>query len=97
MKCRSCKREIPDISIYCMFCGEKVLKERKKKGEVRTPTAKQLPSGTWFCRVRVAGQDISITRETKEEAIAEAMAVKHGIKAPEKSRSNMTLDQASTR
>lgn len=97
MKCRSCKREIPDISIYCMFCGEKVLKERKKKGEVRTPTAKQLPSGAWFCRVRVAGQDISITRGTKEEAIAEAMAVKHGIKSPEKSRSNMTLDQAYTK
>lgn len=92
--CKSCQREIPDISIYCMFCGEKVLKERRKRGEVRTPTAKRLPSGAWFCRVRVGGQDVSITRSTKEEAIAEAMAVKAGIKAPEKARSSMTLEQA---
>lgn len=94
MICKSCQREIPDISIYCMFCGEKVLKERRKRGEVRVPTAKQLPSGAWFCRVRVGGQDVSITRSTKEEAIAEAMAVKAGIKAPDKSRSAMTLEQA---
>lgn len=94
MICKSCQREIPDISIYCMFCGEKVLKERRKRGEVRTPTAKRLPSGAWFCRVRVGGQDVSITRSTKEEAIAEAMAVKAGIKAPEKARSSMTLEQA---
>ncbi len=94
MICKSCQREIPDISIYCMFCGEKVLKERRKRGEVRTPTAKRLPSGAWFCRVRVGGQDVSITRSTKEEAIAEAMAVKAGIKAPDKARSSMTLEQA---
>lgn len=94
MLCKSCKREIPDPSIYCMFCGEKVLKERRKRGEVRTPTAKQLPSGAWFCRVRVGGQDIPITRDTKEEAVAEAMAVKAGIKSPEKARANITLEQA---
>lgn len=94
MLCKSCKREIPDPSIYCMFCGEKVLKERRKRGEVRTPTAKQLPSGAWFCRVRVGGQDVPITRDTKEEAVAEAMAVKAGIKSPEKARANITLEQA---
>lgn len=77
-----------------MFCGEKVLKERRKRGEVRTPTAKQLPSGAWFCRVRVGGQDVPITRDTKEEAVAEAMAVKAGIKSPEKARANITLEQA---
>ncbi len=94
MLCKSCKREIPGHSIYCMFCGEKMLKERRKRGEVRTPTAKQLPSGAWFCRVRVGGQDVSITRDTKEEAVAEAMAVKAGIKSPVKARANMTLEQA---
>lgn len=46
---------------------------------MKTPTAKQLPSGSWFCRVRVDGQDIGITRNTKKEAVAAAMAVKAGL------------------
>lgn len=47
---------------------------------MKTPTAKRLPSGAWFCRVRIDGQDVSITRSTEKEAIAEAMAIKAGIK-----------------
>lgn len=97
MICKACKRDIPDISIYCMFCGEKLLKERRKKGEVRTPKAWQRPSGSWSCRVRVNGQDIPITRPTKEEAIAEAMAIKHGVKNPEKARAAITLREAYTK
>lgn len=47
---------------------------------MKYPTARKLPSGSWYCRVRVHGQDISITRRTEKEAIAEAMAIKAGIK-----------------
>ncbi len=47
---------------------------------MKTPTAKKLPSGAWFCRLRINGQDIAITRPTEKEAIAEAMAIKAGIK-----------------
>lgn len=47
---------------------------------MKTPTAKRLPSGAWFCRVRIDGQDIPITRPTEKEAVAEAMAIKAGIK-----------------
>lgn len=47
---------------------------------MKTPKAKKLPSGSWFVRVRVNGQDIGITRKTEKEAIAEAMAVKAGIR-----------------
>lgn len=50
-----------------------------KKKDYKRPTAKQLPSGSWFCRIRVDGKDIPITRDTPEEAEAEAMAVKYGI------------------
>ena len=39
---------------------------------MKKPVAKQLPSGAWFCRVRVDGQDVSITRDTKDLAEAEA-------------------------
>lgn len=46
---------------------------------MKTPQAKRLPSGSWTCRVRVDGQDVSITRPTEKEAVAAAMAVKAGL------------------
>ena len=61
---------------------------------MKTPTARKLPSGSWFCRVRIDGQDISITRPTEKEAIAEAMALKAGIKDAEKRPKRITLTQA---
>lgn len=51
---------------------------KKEKG-YKKPVATQLPSGSWRCRVRVDGKDITITRQTRKEAEAEAMAVKYGI------------------
>ena len=47
---------------------------------MKTPTAKKLPSGAWFCRVRIDGQDIGITRPTEKAAVAEAMAIKAGLR-----------------
>lgn len=47
---------------------------------MKVPVARQLPSGSWFVRVRVNGEDIGITRATEKAAIAEAMAVKAGAK-----------------
>ena len=67
---------------------------REKKTKDAAPAARQLPSGAWTCRVRVGGQDISVTRPTKAEAQAEAMAVKHGLKAPDTPRVTMTLAEA---
>lgn len=61
---------------------------------MKLPTARQLPSGAWFCRVRVDGKDISITRDTKKEAIAEAMAIKAGIKESAKKPKKKSLTQA---
>lgn len=51
----------------------------KKVKDFKRPVARQLPSGSWFCRVRVDGKDIPITKPTQKEAEAEAMAVKYGI------------------
>lgn len=64
-----------------------------KKG-MKVPTARKLPSGSWFCRVRVNGQDVPITRDTEKEAVAEAMAVKYGIKEAEKKSKKKALFQA---
>lgn len=61
---------------------------------MKIPKARQLPSGAWFCRVRADGQDIAITRPTEKEAIAEAMAIKAGIKKAAKQPQRKTVKQA---
>ena len=61
---------------------------------MKTPKARRLPSGSWFCRVRIDGKDIGITRPTEREAIAEAMAIKAGIKETRQQPKKMTLSQA---
>lgn len=43
------------------------------------PVAKQLKSGAWTCRVRVNGEDVSITKQIKKEAEKEAYEIKIGI------------------
>lgn len=48
---------------------------------MKTPTAKKLPSGRWRAQVMVDGQRKSVVADTEKEAIAEAMAVKAGLKA----------------
>ncbi len=91
-KNKGCAREIDGDSVYCKWCGTRQVREKKTKDAA--PTARQLPSGSWTCRVRVDGRDISVTRPTKAEAQAEAMAVKHGLKTPDTPRVTMTLAEA---
>lgn len=91
-KNKGCAREIDADSVYCKWCGTRQVRERKTKDAA--PAARQLPSGAWTCRVRVGGQDVSVTRPTKAEAQAEAMAIKHGLKAPDTPRVTMTLAEA---
>lgn len=62
---------------------------------MKIPKATQLPSGSWFVRVRVDGKDIGITRPTEKEAVAEAMAVKSRIiEAQTRAPQSMTLRNA---
>lgn len=63
---------------------------------VRTPKAVQLPSGSWRCRVRVNGEDISIVGATKSEVERKAAAVKLGVVQAEKKEkaSPITLRKA---
>lgn len=66
--------------------------------KLRAPKAKKLPSGSWYCRVRVGGKDVSITRPTEAETVAEAMAVKVGLRdvmlAAEQGKNDLTVKQA---
>ena len=64
---------------------------------MKTPTATRLPSGSWRCRVTVAGQTISIVRATKKAAETEAALIKAEHRAGYKvqaSGGNVTLAAA---
>lgn len=88
MKCRSCKREIPDNSIFCNWCGEKQLKERKKKQEVKVPKPRQLSSGAWTIQLRAEGQ--SVTEPTAALCTAKAKAIRAGFLEAKKDTPKMT-------
>lgn len=58
---------------------------------MKMPKAKQLPSGSWNCQVRIDGRAYSFTRETKKDAMQDAMAFKMGYTAEP---SDLTLTMA---
>lgn len=92
--CINCGREIPENSIFCNWCGEKQLRERRKKREIKVPAPTQLPSGSWNIRLRAEGQ--SITEPTRELCLARARAIRAGFleaKAAKKA-DGMTLKNA---
>lgn len=61
---------------------------------MKEPTPRQLPSGRWFCRVRVNGKDIGITEDTETAAKAKALAMKAGLIDIARTPSHMTLGTA---
>ena len=94
MKCRNkgCGREIDDDSIYCKWCGEKQIRQRKKKDEISVPKPLQLPSGSWRIVLRAEGE--SVTEPTPELCIARAKAIRAGFLERRKAVPGGTLSEA---
>lgn len=46
---------------------------------MKLPTIRRLPSGNYFCQLRLDGKSISITEPTEEKCRAKAMAYKTGV------------------
>ncbi len=61
---------------------------------MKPPRAVRLPSGNWNVRMRIKGREYSITRPSEEEAVAEAMAIRAGLKQPEPPQKSITLAYA---
>lgn len=92
MKCKNCKREIDNDSIFCKWCGLRQIREAKK--EVRIPEPKQKPSGKWFIQLRLGGKSYSITEDTEAKCRARAAAVKAGLIEEQKKGPKTTVGQA---
>jgi len=61
---------------------------------MKLPAIRQLPSGSWFCRLRIGGKDICITEPTQEKCQARAMAYKTGVLKAKKEPASVTLRAA---
>lgn len=92
MRCKSCKRDIDDDSIFCKWCGEKQIRERKKKQEISVPKPRQLKSGKWNIELKAEKQ--SITEATPELCIAKARAIRAGFIATKAKTESITLTKA---
>lgn len=91
MKCRYCTNEIPDESVFCLYCGERIARKKKGKKEVvKVPDPVQLPSGSW--RIQLRKEGVSVTEATKEACIERARAVRSGYLKIEKAPPKQSLD-----
>ena len=74
--CRHCRGKLPENASFCPWCGERQI---QGKTELKVPRPRQLPSGSWFARVTVAGERVPVTAKTEAEYYAAARAIKAGL------------------
>lgn len=91
MNCKHCNNKIPDESIFCMYCGERVVRKKKtKRPEIKVPEPRQLKSGAWNIELRKEGE--SVTEATPEACLARARAIRAGFLKSEKALPKQSLD-----
>lgn len=92
MKCKYCKADdLPAHARFCPWCGKKQQKEAR---EVSVPPPRKLPSGTFYGRLTVSGERVSVSAPTEEEYFAKARAVKSGLLKAAKAGPKLTLGKA---
>lgn len=81
MLCIKCKQEIPDISVYCMFCGKKQVSASAapvKKPHNPNGTGTVFKRGrTWSARVRVKRHGVIVSERTKGGFATRADAINY--------------------
>ena len=72
MKCKKCKREIADNSIFCNWCGHKQL---TASDDVRVPVPRK-KGNKFVSQIMVGEERVFISANTEEEYYAKARAAK---------------------
>ena len=87
MKCKRCKREIPENSIFCNWCGHKQLTE---SNETRVPPPKKR-GRVWSAQVQIDGERHLIKGSTEDEYYRNARAFKDNFIKIEKAAPKIAL------
>lgn len=62
--------------------------------KMKIPTVRQLPSGNYFCQLRIDGRSISITDPDEDVVVAKAYAYKAGLLKAKRQPEDLTLREA---
>ena len=87
MRCKRCRREIENNSIFCNWCGTKQLMESR---ETKVP-APMNKGNVWFSQVTLGDERVYVSAHSESEYYAKAKAVKAGLIEIEKNRPKNTL------
>lgn len=90
MKCKKCKREIADNSIFCNWCGHRQV---TAADDVRVPKPRH-KGNKWFGQVVVGENRVYISADSEEEYNAKAKAAKTRQIEIKKAPAKMTLGEA---
>ncbi|MBC8546493.1 tyrosine-type recombinase/integrase [Clostridiaceae bacterium NSJ-31] len=60
MKCKKCKKDIPDESLYCMYCGAPQKRDKKKK-------LYQRPDGLYEKKITIDGRRVAFRGKSEAE------------------------------
>ena len=90
MKCKKCKREIADNSIYCNWCGHKQIAD---SNEIKVPKPSH-KGNKWFAQVTVDEERFYISGSSEEEYYAKARAAKAKLIEIKKAAPRITLGTA---
>lgn len=80
MICKYCSQTIPDGSLFCMFCGERLArKRREKKSAPRYPRPRTLADGTLLGQLMVDGERVTVKASSEAEYRARIDGIRAGI------------------
>lgn len=90
MKCKKCKRDLPDNSLFCNWCGYKQITEPRA---IKVPPPKY-NGKSFYNQVTVDGERTYVSAATEEEYYAKARAAKLKLIEIQKNRPKLSLGTA---